>query len=113
MENIILIVFFIFILCYIIYDSIPRKYTELDETFKGYEDRKLIEVEYEKSPLHTIVYGATSTGKTYFVRQCLKLYEEDEDKDIILVCKDENDWIRVKIPCLTLDRSLQIICLIT
>ena len=56
--------------------------------------------EYAKSPLHTIVYGGTGTGKTYFVRQHLKLYlDQDLDQDrrsIIIVCKDERDWITPK-----------------
>ena len=30
--------------------------------------------EFEKSPLHTIIYGATGTGRTFFVRQYLKLF---------------------------------------
>ena len=34
----------------------------------------MISFEFEKPPLHTIVYGCTGTGKTYFVRQYLKLY---------------------------------------
>ena len=37
-------------------------------------NRSLVGFEYEKSPLHTIVYGGTGTGKTYFIRQYLKLY---------------------------------------
>ena len=37
-------------------------------------NRSLVRFEYEKSPLHTIVYGGTATGKTYFIRQYLKLY---------------------------------------
>ena len=37
-------------------------------------NRRLVRFEFEKSPLQTIVYGATGTGKTYFVRQFLKLY---------------------------------------
>ena len=47
---------FIFIIiigvCYIIYDSRPSKYTKLGESFGG-----IVRFEYEKSPLHTIVYG--------------------------------------------------------
>ena len=50
--------------CYIIYDSIPSKYTKLEESFGGFMNRNLVRFEYEKSPLHTIVYGETSTGKT-------------------------------------------------
>ena len=37
-------------------------------------NKKLVKFEFEKSPFYTIVYGATGTGKTYFVRQYLKLY---------------------------------------
>ena len=37
-------------------------------------NRSLVRFEYERSPLHTIVYGGTGTGKTYFIRQYLKLY---------------------------------------
>ena len=37
-------------------------------------NRSLVRFEYEKSPLHTIVYGGTGTGKTYFIGQYLKLY---------------------------------------
>ena len=72
--------------------------------------------------MHTIVYGGTSTGETYIVRKYLKLYQQscfaDQDQDgeawsethqdqkqdnknmverdrrsIIIVCKDERDWI--------------------
>ena len=57
--------------------------------------------EYEKSQLHTIVYGGTGTGKTYFVRQYLKLHQgqdqnQDQDQDnknIIIICKGDRDWI--------------------
>ena len=37
-------------------------------------NRSLVRFECEKSPLHTIVYGGTGTGKTFFLRQYLKLY---------------------------------------
>ena len=56
-------------LCYMIYNSIPSKYAKLEERFDGFIKRSLIRFEYEKSPLHTIVYGGTGTGKTNFVRQ--------------------------------------------
>ena len=90
-------------------------------------NRSLVRFEYEKSPLHTIVYGGTGTGKTYFIRQYLKLYsvqnqdqdqDQDQDRDqvqdqdqdqvqdlrssftdqdqakiIVIVCKDDRDWI--------------------
>ena len=47
-------------------------------------NRSLFRFKYEKSPLHTIVYGGTGTGKTYFIRQYLKLYSvqnQDQDQD--------------------------------
>ena len=90
-------------------------------------NRNLVRFEYEKSPLHTIVYGGTGTGKTYFIRQNLKLYsvqDQDENqnqyqnqhqnqnqdlrsslvnheqssftdqaKNIVILCKDDRDWI--------------------
>ena len=37
-------------------------------------NRSLVRFEYEKSPLHTIFYSGTGTGKIYFIRQYLKLY---------------------------------------
>ena len=71
----ILFIFIIIIaICFIFYSSIPSKYTKLEESFGGFMDRCLMKFEYEKSPLHTIVYGGAGTGKTYFVRQYLKLY---------------------------------------
>ena len=65
-------------------------------------NRSLVRFEYEKSPLHTIVYGGTGTGKTYFIRRYLKLYSvqnQDQDRDqvqdqakiIVIVCKDDRD----------------------
>ena len=74
---------FIFIIiigiCYIIYDSRPSKYTKLEESFGGFMNRSLVRFEYEKSPLHTIVYGGTGTGKTYFIRQYLS-YTQSKTK---------------------------------
>ena len=93
-------------ICYIIYDSRPSKYTKLEESFGGFMNRSLVRFEYEKSPLHTIVYGGTGTGKTDFIRQYLKLYsvqnqDQDQDRDqvqdqakiIVIVCKNDRDWI--------------------
>ena len=41
-----------------------------------------VRFEYEKSPLHTIVFGGTGTGKTYFIRQYLKLYSvQNQNQD--------------------------------
>ena len=43
-------------------------------------NKSLVRFEYEKSPLHTSVYGGTGTEKTYFIRQNLKLYSvENQD----------------------------------
>ena len=83
-------------------------------------NRSIVGFEYERSPLHTIVHGGTGTGKTYFIRHYLKLFldprsgytdqnqnqnqnqNQDQDlrssstdqaKNIILVCKDDRDWI--------------------
>ena len=85
--------------CYIVYHSIPSKYTKLEESFGVFINRSPVRFENEKSQLHTIVYGGTGKGKTYFVRQFLKSYldqDQDQDQDrrsIIIVCKDERDWI--------------------
>ena len=70
----VIIFIFLIIFCFIEYDSIPSKYAKLEESFGGFMNRNLVRFEYEKSPFHTIVYGGTGTGKTYFVRQYLKLY---------------------------------------
>ena len=63
-------------------------------------NRNLVRFEHEKLPLHTIVYGGTGTGKTYFIRQYLKLYSvqnqdqnQNQAQNIIIVCKDDRDWI--------------------
>ena len=60
------------------------KYTKLEESFGGFMNRSLVRFEYEKSPLHTFVYSGTGTGKTYFIRQYLKLYlDHDQVQDHI------------------------------
>ena len=46
-------------------------------------NKSFVRFEYEKSPLHTIVYGGTGTGKTYFIRQYLKLYLDQESVRLI------------------------------
>ena len=93
--SLILILLLVVAFCYIIYDSRPSKYTKLDESFGGFKHRNVLRFEFEKSPLHTIIFSATGTGKTYFVRQYLKLYlngnlsmksnqdQEQVDKNII------------------------------
>ena len=115
----ILFIFIIIIaICFIFYSSISSNYTKQEENFGGFMNWSLVRFEYEKSPLHTIVYGGTGTGKTYFFRQYLKLYldppngyldqnqdqeqdlgssftdqDQQQAKNIIIVCKDDRDWI--------------------
>ena len=72
--------------CYLVYSDLPSKYTKLEENFGGFMNRSLVRFEFEKS-LHTIVYGATGTGKTYFVKHYLKLYLDEEQY------QDNNDMI--------------------
>ena len=67
------ILVFVAFVCFIVYYDLPSKYTTLEENFGGFMDKSLVRSEFEKSPLHTIVYGATGTGKTYFVKQYLKI----------------------------------------
>ena len=79
------VIFFIFliVICFILYDSIPSKYAKLEESFGGFMNRSLVKFEHEKSPLHTIVYGGTGTGKTYFSRQYLKSYSvQNQEQDL-------------------------------
>ena len=95
----------------LIYDSIPSKYTKLEESFGGFMNSSLVRFEYKKLPLHTIAYGGTGTGKTYFFRPYLKLYldprsgytDQNQDQNqnqnqqqaesINTVCKVDRDWI--------------------
>ena len=75
-------ILFIFIIIigfrFIFYNLIPSKYTKLEESFGGFMNRSLVRFEYDMSPLHTIVYGGTGTGKTYFIRQNFKLYQDED-----------------------------------
>ena len=112
----VIILLFLIGICYIIHDSIPSKYTKLEESFGEFMNKSLVRIEYENSPLHTIVYGGTGTGKTYFIRHYIKLYpvqnqdqnqnrdqdqnqeqnqnqNQDQAKNIVIVCKDDRDWI--------------------
>ena len=66
---IIFILMFITVICYLAYNDMPTKYTKLEESFGGFMNKSLVRFEFEKSPLHSIDYGATDTGNTYFVRQ--------------------------------------------
>ena len=123
------VIIFIFLIgiCYIIYDSIPSKYTKLEKSFEGFMNRRLVRFEYEKSTLHTIVSGGTGTGKTDFIRQYLKLYldpradsvcvkpsgytdqnqnqnqDKDQAKNIILVCKDDRGGLILRLVSFILD----------
>ena len=82
---------------FIIYHSIPSKHAKFEESFAGYVEKSLVTFEYKKSPLHTVVYGGSGTGKTYFVQQ-YNLFEEEarEQKRTIVVCKDVRDWINTE-----------------
>ena len=46
--SVVFILFLIIILCFIIYDSTPSKYTKLEENFGGFMNRSLVRFEYEK-----------------------------------------------------------------
>ena len=84
------------LICYLIYNDIPSKYTKLEESFDGFMNKSLVRFEFENSPLHTIVYGANNTGKTYFVKPYFNLYRKDKvehKKRIVIVCKDDKKWI--------------------
>ena len=56
------------------------KYTKLEECFEVFMNEILVKFEFEKSPLHTIVYGASNTGKIHFVKPYLNLYREDKEE---------------------------------
>ena len=84
------------VVCYLIYDALPSKHNKIEESFEGFMNKSLARLEFEMSPLHTIVYGASNTGKTYFVKNYLILCQKDEEehkKKMIVVCKDEKEWI--------------------
>ena len=66
----------------------PVKTQNWKKAFGGFMNRSLMRIEYGKSPLHTIVYAGTGTSKTYFMRQYLKLYQDD----VAWRCKDEVPW---------------------
>ena len=72
--SLILILLLVVAVCYIIYDSMPSKFTKPDQNFGVFIHRRAIRFEFEKSTLHTIIYGANCTGKAYFISQYLKLY---------------------------------------
>ena len=85
--------------CYIAYDSIPSKYTKLEESFGQIINKSLVRFEFEKSPLHTIVYGGTGTGKTYFIRQNLNLYQDQDGEACSETHQDQDrdDQVIIKI----------------
>ena len=102
--SVVIIFIFLIIFCFIVYDSIPSKYAKLEESFGGFMNRSLVRFEYEKSPLHTIVYGGTGTGKTYFVRQYLKLYSV-QNQDPRSVVTPIRIKIKIKIKIRSKSRS--------
>ena len=77
---IIFILILIAVVCYLKCSDLPCNYTKLEEIFDGCMNKCLVRFEFEKSLLHTIIYGASNRGKTYFVKQYLKLYREDEEE---------------------------------
>ena len=81
---------FVIMFCCIVYNSIPNKYAKLEENFGGFMKRSLVRFEFENSPLHTIVYCATGTGKTYFVKQYLKLYLDQNQNQYQNQNQDQN-----------------------
>ena len=48
-----------------IYIFLPNKHTNLEDIFDGFMITSVLRFEFEMSPLHIIVYGATGTGKTF------------------------------------------------
>ena len=74
-------------------------------------NRSLVRFEYEKSPLHTIVYGGTGTDKTYFIRQYLKLnsvqnQDQDQDQDRDQVQDQDQDQVQNQVQVQDLRSSL-------
>ena len=110
-----LIFIFLIMISYMVYDAIPSKYTKLEESFGGLINKSLIRFEYEKSPLHTIVYGSVGRGKTCFVRHSLKVYQgtcftdQGEDKDQNHKQKQDQNQNQDQGTCLTDDRRSIII----
>ena len=64
----VIIIIFKIILCFIANDSIPRKFAKSEENFGGLIDINMVRFDFDKPPLHTIVYGGTGTVKTHFFR---------------------------------------------
>ena len=73
-SSVFIIVIILIIISFIIYNSMPSKYTKLEEIFGGFLDRCVVRFGFEKSSIHTIFHGGTGTVKTYFVRHYSKLY---------------------------------------
>ena len=48
---------FITVLCYITFNDMAIKYTKIEESFVGFMNGSPVIFEFQKSPLHTIVYG--------------------------------------------------------
>ena len=64
------------VFCYAKYDTLPSKYIKPEESSDGFMKKTLVRFDIEKSPMHTIVYGASNTGKTYFVNNTLICIEK-------------------------------------
>ena len=67
---------------FIVYDSIQSKYTKLEESFGGFIERCLLRFEYEKSPLHALVYGGTGTGRTFLLDNNKTIWRKNFDSRI-------------------------------
>ena len=72
---IVFILAFITLFCFSLLSVLPSKYTKLEESFEGFMKKNLVRLEFEKSPLHTIVCGATGTGKTCCWFKCWTILE--------------------------------------
>ena len=86
-------------------------------------NRSLVRLEYENLPLHTIVYGGTGTGKTYFIRQYLKLYldpnqiqnqdqnqNQDQDQGSNLVNHEKSSFIDLRSSFTDQAKNIIIVC---
>ena len=65
MENgpLIFILLLVAFVCFIMYYDLSSKYTKLEENFREFMNKNLVRFEFEMSPLHAIVYGATGREK--------------------------------------------------
>ena len=82
-------------------------------------NRSLVRFEFEKSQLHTIVYGGTGTGKTFFIRQYLKLYldpnqnqvqNQDQDQGSNLVNHEQSSLAYLRSSFTDQAKNINIVC---